>query len=57
MNKCDHDDCFTCPYPDCDTKRKRKPKDRTKYQHDYYLANRDQLRQKMHDRYMRRKYG
>lgn len=56
MNKCDHDDCFTCPYPDCG-KFKRAKADRKQYQHDYYLANKDQLRQKMHDRYMRRKYG
>lgn len=36
MTKCTHDDCFTCPYPDCiesqqNIIRKGNPRKRTKY--------------------------
>lgn len=28
MDKCKHDDCFTCPYADCISDRKAEPKKR-----------------------------
>lgn len=34
--KCEHDNCFTCPYPDCIKEEKPKP-DRSAYMHEYYM--------------------
>lgn len=57
MNKCNHDDCFTCPYPDCigerkaaPNKRGRKPisaeekaKRKSAYAKQYYQEHKEQI--------------
>lgn len=57
--KCEHDDCFTCPYPDCvmgvnevcyDQKKiaERRAK-RKEYQRQYYLRKKAR-KEKAHDK-------
>lgn len=41
-NRCGHDDCFSCPYPDCLVKDHS---DRRTYHQKYYAAHRDELRE------------
>lgn len=50
MQKCDHDDCFTCPYADCianrgpQTARKKRAKmSRSEINRRYYLKKREEI--------------
>ncbi len=49
--KCTHDDCFTCPYPDCIYDKAKvksdKPKrttDRSEYWAEYYQKNKERIK-------------
>ena len=57
MLKCEHDDCFTCPYSDCikEGRIKKKTKDRKEYQKKYYLEHKEEILQKRHIAYLKRK--
>ena len=58
--RCGHDDCFSCPYPDCildgvnvaDKKPKRKPSSRSGYYRKWYEAHRTE-RQEYSKQYYR----
>jgi len=63
---CNHDDCFTCPYPDCvhDAKARRpkltpeERKERRKaYLRRYYMEHKENLAEEAHKRYLRKKYN
>lgn len=44
--KCNHDDCFTCPYSDCiitEKQLRKQTKTIKDYRHEYYLKNREKL--------------
>lgn len=70
MSKCDHDNCFTCPYPDCiasrkpgnaKVKRHRKlteeeaRRHRAEINRRYYLKNRDKISELHRKNYKDRK--
>lgn len=69
MSGCEHDDCFTCPYPDCISdkepqkrkagRKKKDPEERKRRQRiahkKYCEANREKIKQYNHDYYMKRK--
>lgn len=51
--KCEHDDCFTCPYPDCidgtgtyenKERKKRTAEERREYQRRYYQEHKTKMR-------------
>ena len=43
--KCNHNDCFTCPYDDCIITERQLERESSlkEYRHEYYLKNRDKL--------------
>lgn len=56
--KCTHNDCLTCPYPDCIYEKEvtvtGKPKrthERSEYWAKYYEANKERIKKRMLDRY------
>ena len=55
--KCEHDDCFTCPYSDCirEGRKKKYSKNRKEYQRQYYLEHKKEILKKRHEAYLRRK--
>lgn len=70
MSKCDHDNCFTCPYPDCivdgkikknRVKMRRKltaeeaKRHRAENNKRYYEKNRDKFSELHRQNYQRRK--
>lgn len=70
MIKCKHDDCFTCPYPDCIAEkaaREEKSRNRRKLTPDeikrrkreinkkYYSKNRDRISELHRDYYKKKK--
>lgn len=56
MLKCEHGDCFTCPYEDCMMDGKmREKKDRKEYQRQYYLEHKEEILKKRHEAYLKRK--
>lgn len=60
---CGHDDCFTCPFADCivdgskiiTKHRSDTPKDRRKYDREYYNKHKEEIRKRQHEYYLRRK--
>lgn len=65
--KCNYDDCFTCPYPDCilDMRKPRQSEEekmqaklkRSEYQRKYYAENKEEIQAKRKKKYRRAKYG
>lgn len=65
--KCRHDDCFTCPYPDCvigardavvdPEKLKERREKRREYDRRYYQEHKKELSAMRHKAYLRRKAG
>ena len=50
MHRCDHNDCFTCPYTDCisdvgprNSRKKRKKQSRAEVNARYYYKNRERI--------------
>ena len=67
--KCEHNDCFTCPYPDCISqedpeerarKRGRKPlspEERKRRRQSYNLAYRTKHKAELKEKYLKRTEG
>lgn len=69
LNKCMHDDCFTCPYPDCISntepvkhkpgRKKLSPEEKAsrkrEQHHQWYERNRARILEENKEKYYRRK--
>ena len=56
--KCTHNDCLTCPYPDClyekakeKGKAPKRTNDRSEYWANYYEENKEKIKKRMRQRY------
>jgi hypothetical protein len=65
--KCNHDDCFSCPHPDCilddkdvvvdPVKLAEKKRKRKEYDRKYYEMHKAEMAEKAHKRYLMKKAG
>lgn len=55
MKRCNHDDCFTCPYPDCVKDQPKAEKDRKDYQKKYYEEHKAEILEKYEKLYKEKK--